>query len=940
MLPVAARLREKRDEEERAAALARTRLEPETAVAAEIAGLASALEAASAGAPRTQSAAAAILHRGSLALAALGEEIEAVEGREYADLETAAELHAARELLEDALAPALAGDAAAAGPAAARARELAAALHAGAPARRVGRAIQDLDFAAGGAEDLAWKLRGIRAGSHRALHTHLRAEREVLGLAKAAREGLVEYARGAGPTAPAPGGAAWAADLERLLQPLADAEAAAREAAHALAEKAAISGPEGEAAIALAAGASGRAARALGEAVEALERFRSVSFPEAAAARARLRSELGTLPERIARLAVRERAHARRVEAAALAAAGGGTGAAGSAGGDPQILLAEHEELRAAVADLAPRLKADGDRLLAAAAPVESLRLRDRAAARLAAAAADPMAAASRALKEAAAARPDEAARGARLLEAAGREEEAASELAAGAAALAALDLDAALDAVEGELANARPESGRRPQADEPPDLARITRDARHLLAGTQRAAETLSAKAAGVPAARALEALRRAAELFRGALDAAAREDAPAAAAALRAGLERLDDAIAAVRELRGASAPELAAAREALGKGEGAEAENAAPGKSSRELEAAYDELDKILKIQTLERELAGKLEELAGKQPDPEGLREAQEKARDLAKEMDDRFLTGEELVELVAKLIAVEREGRGAAELARELAAGAARTEAGAPGGLPADELAARRGGLVDRARKSARDFQEAGFKLSGALPHVLRAYWQGLEASQEMLRAVEEAVERSAAGPGGSGRGEGTGATAPAPGAPAAPIVPSRALLAAGSKVEAFLGRVDAMRHEALQAIADLERGGDGPNAAQAGLEQARRSAREAAQLLEAGDRDAAGRAAQAGSRSLADAARAVRSRMAGTLLPGGAEGSLMSRVLDEEAARLGLAWRVLTRGQELEGAERNPATDDMPFPSEFRELVRLYMQALREGRSP
>ena len=74
--------------------------------------------------------------------------------------------------------------------------------------------------------------------------------------------------------------------------------------------------------------------------------------------------------------------------------------------------------------------------------------------------------------------------------------------------------------------------------------------------------------------------------------------------------------------------------------------------------------------------------------------------------------------------------------------------------------------------------------------------------------------------------------------------------------------------------------------------------------------------------------------------MAELTLPAGEEGILMSRVLDEEAARLGLGWQVSTRGSSVPNAARLAAegSADMPFPTQFRAWVKVYLKALEEAR--
>ncbi|MBI4604130.1 MAG: hypothetical protein HY721_19405, partial [Planctomycetes bacterium] len=359
-----------------------------------------------------------------------------------------------------------------------------------------------------------------------------------------------------------------------------------------------------------------------------------------------------------------------------------------------------------------------------------------------------------------------------------------------------------------------------------------------------------------------------------------------------------------------------------------------------ASRELEAAYAELEKLLELERLQREVERYLEEiLGGVLQDPRELEELREKQRRIEEELGEGHLSLEEVVELVARLVAIDRDGREVGGGERALAAEAERAAGGAagpgspgsaagPGGPGGPEGAAdlralgpRQEEITRRAREVFKGFQAAGFKLSAVLPHVLRAYWKAGEAAEPALEAMEAAGAELAAG----GKPQGK-------------------LLEAAGRIDAFLEGVGDMRRAALEAIADAERGGESSNAAHADLERARRDLRESAELLRQGQTEAAARAQVASRRSLADAAGSLRSRIAEVLLPSGEEGALMSRLLDEEAARLGLSWNVLTRGSfHPAAAALDAPAQEMPFPAAFRELVRVYLKALAGlglGRRP
>jgi hypothetical protein len=885
----AAALGERYAKEEEQAAAARSRLEPGPAIETAIERLAAALapgaapgnagEAAGVSPPNDPGGSAHALAISAIALVA--DELATVEAMEYADIDSASDLRLVRGLLETVVP----GVAAAARGAvdreglAALAGEVLAAHRATAPSRRIGRSIQEIDRAAGGEEEIAGRLRGASPGNHRAVRHIARAEREVLRALEAARRPL--------------------AALEASVPPLGEVLPILGEASRGIEEAlAAIEAARGGAAPAAIEGAATAAAGAsarLDEAVEALERVRSSALPEAAAARARLRSRLGSLAERIARLAGLAREHAARTREA--------SGAADEPGSAARVsdLLGEAEEIRGETARLQGAAREEGNRLLASGASVERLRLHDAAALQLGAIASGDLLAAVRALRESDSA--DRAARAGLILEAAVREEKAAAGLEAIARAFAAIDADEALRLAREELAGLLAPA---PGSAGPPSPADVARDARAFLDATLRAAETVSSRLGpGALRDAVVEALRSAAGLFRTAIEEAERPDAVAALAAYRAGRARLEEAVRLLEEAQRAAEGAVAEAEKALsppardedGKGKTAE--------MTRDVEAAYAELEKLIALRALAKDLSSRIDALLGeREPPARELEEVERLARAMEEEIGGSHLSMDELVALVAKLIAIDRRSRDVAAEARSLAATAA--------AAAREALAAGQARVRDGAGSAASEFHAAGFKLSAVLPHVLRAYYEGSDALEPFLLAAEAAAREP---PGGALQEK---------------------LLDAAGKAEAFAGKVELMRRAALEALADLERGDTGGSSAQGDLERARRSLRETAQLLRDGRIDAAASAQKASARSIADAAGSIRARLGEVLLPG-EEGGLGSRVLDEEAARLGLAWSVTARGEEGAGA-RAAGPEEMPFPAEFRELIRVYLEALSRER--
>ncbi|HVR73617.1 MAG TPA: hypothetical protein VMT52_04770, partial [Planctomycetota bacterium] len=567
-------------------------------------------------------------------------------------------------------------------------------------------------------------------------------------------------------------------------------------------------------------------------------------------------------------------------------------------------LLLDAEDLRRDTAALSVRARREGARGLAWGS-VERSRLHDQAAVQLAATATEDLTRAVRALR---ASDADAASRPGLLLEASTLERAAAVKLETIARALEALEAGEALSAAARDLEDAlAPGAGDGAGTPDPETTARV---ARLYLDMCLRAAERLAPLRQGDPRWEALlDGLREAAQLFQKAIQAASGKDGAGAARLVAEGRARVEEAAALAKKLRGESEGALAEARKAL---EGSEPAAAAGGENkmaSRELEEAYAQLEKLLEIELAERDVARRLEELAGAEaPDPEEAAGIEETQREIGKRLGESFISTTELVDLVARLIRIDREGREIASAERSLAAAP-----GMPRGEGEGVRAASLAGIVERTRGVARDFQTSGFKLSAVLPHVLRAYWEAGDAVAAFVTGAEEASADPSA----------------------------ENLLAAARATDAFLERAGDLRREALEAIADQERGGGGRGAAQAGLERARQSLEESAQLLRGNDPRGALGAQSSSRRSIADARGALRSRIEAVLLPSGENGQLLSRVLDEEAARLGFGWEARTRGSAVPaGWGRLPRSlANMPFPARYRELVRVYLRALEsEGR--
>ncbi|MGQ9591639.1 MAG: hypothetical protein ACUVYA_15255, partial [Planctomycetota bacterium] len=334
------------------------------------------------------------------------------------------------------------------------------------------------------------------------------------------------------------------------------------------------------------------------------------------------------------------------------------------------------------------------------------------------------------------------------------------------------------------------------------------------------------------------------------------------------------------------------------------GAEAEGseAAAQRTARDAE-------KLLAIEELEAELEEFLRELAESPARTEDdLARARGLGEKIERELRENFLATAEIVELVAALVRLERDGREIADRGRSLAAEVERTAAASAerdAALRADASA-----LAGGFRRLVETFDSSGLKLSAALPLVLRTFSEARRLSGAALSELERA---------------------------AADSVPARAkLLASADAIEAFVSAVAEMRRHALQALFDAERGGGGPNDAHLRIEEARRGIAEALELLARGDLRRASIAQSASLRSIAEARATLRRRLEALAAPEGEEAAPAARLAAEEARALGLEWKAVVRGEDPRHALGSTLDLErrMPFPARFRALVRAYLEAI------
>jgi len=835
---------------------------------------------------------------------ALSEEIDSVKSLQYADLETVTELRAVRDLVESLAADAL--DARGENPASSHAQvdpaEVLVAYRATAPSRRVGRVLQEVDRIAGAEEDLAWKLRRARTWNYRALRGLAREQREIrraLQSAQAVLEPVRKMTLSWQREPQAEFNAALASISEAIrsmeeIFGLLTADSAERSSAGAL--------TSAESLVA-ATGAARHCARILDDTVIGLEALRATQLEEARRARAWLQSQIESLPQRIARIAEKERQHAMGVRDLSTRAERPGARA------HTREFLAAHEEIRRETESLAARVHGEHPALPDSSTP-------EAVAIRLTAVASGEMLEASRLLRSSTLRAGDGAAplsRSGLLLQAASEEEKAAEKLGRIARALAVVHANEALRGTEKDLEDLLARN--QPEDDALRTPEEVAKESRLYLDATLHAAATLSARlGADLRMAAILELLRAAAALFKEAIRLVEANELAEAQTALSKGLGRLEEAVTLSRKLRGELEGDLAEAEEIFEGKEDPSRDHGDKGEVARGLQATYAELEKIRAMKALEQDIAARLEELLREgKPDPEKRAELAKIQEKLAERLEDNVVSIEELVELVSKLVLLDRDAREIASLERTLAAETER-ELRLDGAADRSGLVRKQRDALERAEKLAKEFQTSGHKLSALLPQVLEAYWKAGSALELVLKAMEDGERELSVG-----------------------SEPQKEILGAAERMDVFLTRIRRLRRQALEAIADQERGESAASSAQVSLQRARQSLEEAAEFLRSGDERRASQAQNASRRSLADAAQALHSRMAQQLRATGEEGFLASRVLDESATRLGLGWRILTRGSYLpEGTELAEMSEEMAFPAQFRELVRVYLRALEE----
>jgi len=882
-----------------AARRARASLQPSGSVAAKIDTIASTFEATGAAEDPDRLR----LRSARRAFALIDHYLGQTRSYEYADFESVSLLGAVREILEQALEDDLEDRSLAAEQRADRRRERAASLRRLANAYRdireaieIGHAARTAHWIAGGEEAIAWQLRTTRELHVRRIGFLRRSQTDLVESVEllVSRPPVVaDPADGVDPSTDTP------RDRARTLS--SEALRAAREALDLL-----TTDPADPRAAAVSARL---AAVAFDDMTASLEEARTLALEGARDARRWLAARRGSIVDRLLRLATGWSEHASRLRVVASRIA--------PSGDDISSLtsrsLVEHDESVRDARELATDMRREADRLVAAGARSARIRAVDRAASRLVGVLTTDLPRAAGDLR--ATLTTDREDRVLLYSSAAGSLDEAAEKTVALADALALLGEDE-LAALEGADIDGLVRAARDAARREAPSREEIALRARTLLAAGSTALRTLGARLSeSVEKRRLIDHLSAAVASLRLAIERAEGGDAGAGSDALRVGLDHFEAAVALVKKMRGDAEKVLAPGPRDSGTATAPSSEDSV----DSELDAARKELEELLATHAAQKEADALLDELLRREsssPDAEMQRQAADAADEVARAIEEQAMTERRLLEIINRLLVTEKDGRAIAEEERRIEEETREVLAASADGDAMQrldrEFRPRQGTLVDRMTRVVDGFQAIGFKLSILVPDVFHAFQKAAASARPVIESMREARDAL-----GESRPEESVDT----------------LTAANTRLGIFLGHVDATRRRALEAIAAArQRDGGDPGAA---MERALRDAKEATRMIASGRLQEAKRRHRATRQSLLAAGRAIRKRLEEISLPDGPEGALLSRLLEEEAARHGLVWTVETRGEKFRSDDDSQdSAADMPFPVAYRELVRAYLQAI------
>ena len=820
---------------------------------------------------------------------------------DYPDFESVSLLGAMTELLERILEndPASMSEADPAEAEARRARErkdgevlvegLARAARELEPTLWLGRSLQLLQWVSAGEESVALRLKELQ--ELQAVGRSL-ARRSQADLIEALDAVLLRLRSSSGP--------AERIEAEKLY-PAVDKTSQAREAAGRALALLRVEPVD----LPAAASEARSCASLLEEATGALEKLRQESLADIADTALWLRSNRGSLSERLARLAEGLDSHGRTLKASST-----GSVISSEKGGEliVEALVSWSEEVRQAKR-LARELRQDADQGADAGADPGKVGNLERASTALLEIVSGPLSRAGTSLRRALSTDRDD--RELLLSAAAAAVFESAAETRKLAEALEILD-SAELEKLSGEDIGALVNEAGELAETGSVDLELIAMRARRLLEAALKGSRELSRRLGKLRSrADILAHLEAAAASFSAALERVMAEDPAGALARLGEGLARMEQAIALAKNARGEARKKLDRPAAAAV----AETKAAERTELSRELESARRELEKLLELERLRKEASGLLDKLLEeKENTPEQLAEAEAAQEELASAMEDRIPAANMLIELISRIAALQKLGRGTAENARYLEEEARLALAAGANPPTPEKLIEKEQKLEQELDELVAGFSKAGFKLSMLLPAIFKAYRKAAAATGPLKESIRKAGQELSAG---------------------STKAAVDSLGETNLQLGVFLTDLDRVRARAIETLAEAEAG---ERSAYSSLQSALKNARQAARLMSGGKIDDARKKNAAAKSQLLLAGRAIRRQLESVVLPTGEEGALVSRLLEAEAARLGLVWQTGTRGEEFEPSSEDSAhgLEDMAFPPAYRDLVRIYLRAIRK----
>ena len=411
----------------------------------------------------------------------------------------------------------------------------------------------------------------------------------------------------------------------------------------------------------------------------------------------------------------------------------------------------------------------------------------------------------------------------------------------------------------------------------------------------------------------RLVELLEASAAAFRTCLAAISQDDDESEASARRSfatGRRLLGEALALVKS-RTQNLDNALAARERSPAADGPQRE------TSPEIRALEEELRRLMEVRGWQRELEKALDGILREaEPFSEKLAELAELQKKIENALGKNSPRTRDLLRLVAELVPLQVLSRKLAATERDLAEET--RLAPSPG---KNDLDRRHETQLEAARTLVPEVAEIARKFTVSFIGAVRYLWNAQVRSGAAVQFMEQA---------GAALSKNDAAAVERMGRAAA-------------ELDELAKQLDAAKQSALEEIAERTGGNASPNRrGAASLESALDAVQQASMQMRRGDLSSMRARQRAAMRGLSARIGSLRAYLQGLRDSSGEDWLAGSGLLHTAAGASPLSWRIRTRSSErdpISERERSEAerawilSDD--FPEEYRELVRIYLEALR-----